>query len=244
MINCMIVDDEKPARDELKYILSKSDKITRIIEAKDGIQALKLLEKEKIDLLFLDIKMPQISGMDIAEILLFKEDAPEIIFITAYDEYAIDAFKVNAIDYILKPVEEEKILNSINSKFENKDNKNLLKFIKEKSVNDKISIYHNNKIIPIYYKDILYITVEDKETYIYTNSCKYATNHTLNNIMEILDEKMFFRSHKSFIVNIEKIEYIQEWFNSTYNLKLFGTDENIPVSRSNVKKFRCIMNIN
>lgn len=247
MCNCLIVDDEKPARDEMKYLLERIDGMDMIIEASNGIEALKLCEKNDIDLVFLDIKMPQLSGLEVAEILMEKDDPPKIIFTTAYDEYAIEAFRVDAVDYILKPIDEEKLRESVQKKiFKNLDNHKIINNIKskDKEVLNRITVYDKNKLIPINSSEIIYITVENKETIIYTEDSRYIVPNTLNKIMNKLDGKVFFRSHKSFIVNLEKIRYIEEWFNSTYNLKLKDVDEKIPVSRSNAKEFKCIMNMN
>lgn len=116
MIRCIIVDDEMPARQELRYILSKYKDIEVVGEASNGIEALLLNEKLSPDLMFLDIKMPQMSGIELAKILLEKERPPMIIFVTAYDKFALQAFEVNAVDYLLKPIDEGNLRGRLESK--------------------------------------------------------------------------------------------------------------------------------
>lgn len=256
MLNCIIVDDEKPARDELNYILThKCEGLKVVAEASNAIEAMSILnEREDIDLLFLDIKMPEITGIDFAKILLEKKIDVKIIFVTAYDEFAIKAFRVNAIDYILKPIDENILRESLKNKvFKNteedegqnlKELEKLIKYMDKRSKKvEKLTVYYKNKMVPLDYIDIIYITVENKETYIYTKDRKYYISSTLNNLMKELDNNIFFRSHKSFIINLEQIESIEEWFNSTLKLKMKNIKDKIPVSRTNVREFKDIMNV-
>lgn len=252
MINCIIVDDEKLAREELKFLLSSYNEISIVGEASNAIHAIDLIDEFKVDLMFLDIKMPKISGIELAKLLMDRNKAPKIIFITAYDEYALKAFEVNAIDYLLKPIDEELLDNSINNRVLNtieveKETNKLKEFLdyieKDNPQFEKITVYDGDKMVPIDYKDIIYITIENKETYVYTKDGKYEIPLTLNKLMDKLNDNMFFRSHKSFIVNLNYIEFIEKWFNATLNLKLKFINEKIPVSRSNVPEFKCIMDI-
>lgn len=253
MLRVIVVDDEAPAREELIYILGKMNKVKVIDEASHGLQALELNRKHKPDIIFLDIKMPGLSGIEVADKLLEEAHVPYVVFITAYEDYALDAFEVNAIDYILKPIYEERLNKTIDRIIEriqnrNKDYYNKLNQLIE-NLNEKdseccrISVYHQGKLIPLDLKDILYITVEDKNTVIVSTKGKFQVNNTLNQLQKKLSSSTFFRSHKSFIINIDKIESIEPWFNSTYNVILKGVEEKIPVSRSQSKKFREIMNI-
>lgn len=251
---CLIVDDEMPARQELLYILSSIEDVKVIGEASNGIEALELIKTLKPDIVFLDIQMPQVSGMDVARRLLEEEHKPIIIFVTAYDEFAVEAFEVNAIDYLLKPISEERLQKTLekithsNVKDEKFDYSVLNRLIQDiKSATNttiqRISLYYNNRLIPIEIKDIIYVTVEDKNTVVVSNKGKFETNYTLNDLMDKFDASIFFRSHKSYIINLNYIESIEPWFNSTYNINLKGYKEKIPVSRSYAKSFKEIMNI-
>ncbi len=253
MLRCLIVDDEKPAREEIMYILKEIDDVELVGEASHGMEALELIEKLKPDVIFLDINMPQMTGIEVAKRIIDAGLDLMIIFITAYDQFALKAFEVNAVDYLLKPIDEDRLKKTIQKLISMKNNKKgldydkLSKLIKDmsptKSTCPWISVYYKNKLIPIETKDIIYITVEDKNTVIVTGKGKFETHYTLNELMDKLDSDIFFRSHKSYIVNLKEIESIEPWFNSTYNINLKSSKEVIPVSRSYSKKFKEIMNI-
>jgi len=253
MLRCLIVDDEKPARDEILYILEEIDDVEVAGEASHGIEALELIEKIRPDVVFLDIQMPQMSGIEIAKRILEKGLELMIIFVTAYDQFALDAFEVNAIDYLLKPICEDRLKRTIQKIATLKSNKEGLNYDKlsrlikdmspSKSSSPWISVFYKNKLIPIETKDIVYITVEDKNTVIVTEKGKFEINYTLNELMDKLDPNLFFRSHKSYIVNLKYIESIEPWFNSTYNINLKSTKDIVPVSRTYSKRFKEIMNI-
>lgn len=251
---CLIVDDEIPARQELLYILNNIEGVEVVGQASHGMEALELNRKLRPDIMFLDIQMPEMSGMDVARILLGEEHKPMVIFVTAYDQFAIEAFDVNAIDYLLKPISEERLKNRLKKiasmKNINKDINydKLSKMIKDMKIGTKtlpniISVYHKNKLIPIEIKDIIYATIEEKNTIIVTDKGKFEINCTLNKLLEKLDSCIFFRSHKSYIVNLKNILSVEPWFNATYNINLKDDLGMIPVSRSYAKAFREIMNI-
>lgn len=251
---CLIVDDEIPARKELLFILNDIEGVEVVGQASHGLEALELNRKLKPDIMFLDIQMPEMSGMDVARILLGEEHKPMVIFVTAYDQFAIEAFEVNAIDYLLKPISEERLKNrlekitSVKQNSEDVNYEKLSRMIQDikSSTNELpkiISVHHENKLIPIEIKDIIYATIEDKNTIILTDKGKFEINCTLNKLLEKLDSSMFFRSHKSYIVNLNNISSVEAWFNATYNINLKDQRGMIPVSRSYAKAFREIMNI-
>lgn len=253
MIKCLIVDDEFPAREEIKYILSKTDKVKIVGEASHGLDAFEKYKNLNPDLIIMDIQMPQINGIEVARMVLNHDPVPMIIFVTAYDQFAIDAFEVNAVDYLLKPISEERLLSRIDKIHSSRSNEEGIQSIEKlnRLINElrhttpcsRISVYHNNKLIPINTKDIIYITVENKFTIITTTSGKYESRNSLNEILKKLEPREFFRTHKSYILNLNFIESIDPWFNSTYNINLKGSNTVIPVSRNYVKEFKIIMNI-
>lgn len=251
---CLIVDDEMPARQELLYILNSIKGVEVVGEAVHGLEALELNKKLKPDIMFLDIQMPEMSGMDVARILLEEEYKPIVIFVTAYNQFAIEAFEVNAVDYLLKPVSEDRLedrlkkINLMNKSDESINYHKLSELIKgikssTKTTPNIISLYHDNKLIPIEIKNIIYATIEDRNTIIVTNKGRFEINCTLNKLLERLDSPMFFRSHKSYIVNLNNIASVEPWFNATYNINLKDGKGMIPVSRSHAKDFKEIMNM-
>lgn len=254
MIRTIVVDDELPAREELIYILEGFDNIEIIGQASHGVKALDLNKKLKPDLVFLDIEMPKINGIDVARKILEGSHIPYVVFVTAYDNYALEAFDVNAMDYLLKPISEERLRRSMKKILGNieigkeehymKLNKLIEDLnIKEKGKKTRISVYDNEKLIPLDLKEIIYATIEDKNTVIFSKRGKFKINCTLNELSEKLDSPNFFRSHKSYLINLDLIQEIEPWFNSTFNLKLKNTEEEIPVSRSQFREFKEIMNI-
>jgi len=251
MIRCIIVDDEKPARDELAYLLSSINDIMVVGEAENGIQAIRKAIEEKPQLVFLDVNMPGINGIDVAKELTALEPKPLIVFITAYDSYALSAFEVSAFDYLLKPVSEERLKNSldrIRSMVSSREARVLDKLDKLSgelglSRSTRIVGYQNGMLFPIELDEILFLTLEEKNTIVVCERGKFQINGTLSELQEKLSDRRFFRSHKSYIVNLDRIDSIEPWFNSTYNIHIKGIDETIPVSRTYAKAFKEAMNI-
>lgn len=254
MIKVIVVDDETPAREELVYILEKLGSVKVVGEASHGLEALELNRRLKPDLVFLDIKMPGLNGIDVAKRILEEPYMPYIVFVTAYEEFALKAFEVNALDYILKPVCEERLRKGMDRiiykiklgerAYYSKLNK-LIEDLNEKdheSIN-RISVYHNGKLIPLEYKEIIYATVEDKNTVIISTKGKFHVNYTLAELQKKLNSNSFFRSHKSFLINLDKIKTIEPWFNSTFNVIFENIDGKVPVSRGQSKEFKELMNI-
>lgn len=233
-MNCIIVDDEYPARQELAYFINNFSNLKIIGEFDDSINALEFIKDNKPDVVFLDINMPKLSGISLGEIINSFEIKPLIIFVTAYRDYAADAFEIDAFDYILKPYSETRIVATL-SKIE--------KSIKKNVYSDKITLWKDEKMVVVNINDICYCEAHEREVYVYTKNDKYVVVTSISDFSKKLPEKNFFRCHRSFIVNINKIIEIIPWFNNTYVLKVEGIDTNIPVSRNNIAKFKAIMNI-
>lgn len=251
MIRAIIVDDEEPARSELKFLLEEYDDINVIAEASDGETAVKLSTELNPDLLFIDIQMPLLSGIDVAEILINSQRSPYIIFVTAYDSYAIKAFQLHAIDYLLKPVEPDRLKSSIErarkliasdkSSQPSMDNlKALLADFKDKKNTKIITVCKDDRFYPLQIEKIKYAYADDKKTFLVTVNGKFAYKHTLQHLEEILPEN-FIRTHKSYIVNINFIKNIELWFNGAYQIFLQNEEEPIPLSRHHAKQFKEIM---
>lgn len=251
MISCMVVDDEKPARDELAYLLSSIDDIEVVGEAENGIQAIRKAIEKKPQLVFLDVNMPGINGIDVAKELAAIEPSPLIVFVTAYDNYAVSAFEVSAFDYLLKPVSEDRLKNSLDrirgliSSRETQGHDKLGKLSGELSLSKSTRIvgYQNGILFPIELDEILFLTLEVKNTIVVCERGKFQLNGTLSELQERLSDGRFFRCHKSYIVNLDRIDSIEPWFNSTYNIHIKGVSEIIPVSRTFAKAFKKAMNI-
>jgi two-component system LytT family response regulator len=232
-VNCIIVDDEYPSREELKYFIKNFSNIKIMEEFDDSIKALEYIEGNKPDIIFLDINMPKLNGMALGKIINHFPKKPLIIFITAHKDYAVDAFELQAYDYILKPYSEERIVSTL---------KNIEKPTDTKSINNKITLWKDNKMMVRSIVDISYCEARERETLIYIDGEQYNVNSSISEFYKKLP-KEFFRSHRSYIINTDKITEIIPWFNNTFMLKLQGEEIDIPVSRSNIVEFKQIMGI-
>jgi two-component system LytT family response regulator len=242
ILRCIIVEDEYPAREELKYFINNYSSIEITEEFDDSLKALKFLENNKVDLIFLDINIPNLDGMSLGKIINKFEDKPDIVFITAYKEYALEAFEIQAVDYILKPYSEDRIINTL-KRLEKKFNEKQEKRENNGVVKSKITLWKDGKMIVVNVNDIYYCETKERETLVYTEDGEYVANMNITSFLKELPQERFFRSHRSYIINIDKVEEIIPWFNNTYNVKLKDLEVEIPVSRSNVKKFRKMMRI-
>jgi Response regulator of the LytR/AlgR family len=262
----MVVDDELPARDELCYLLRELPGIEIVGEAGTGEETLQKFRECKPDALFLDIQMPDASGVDVARELARQGFTPAIVFATAYDQYAIEAFDINAVDYLLKPFSEDRLGETVQRLWRRLDEEKpgvdqtvsptehvlpeqlqtrdfLAKLDRiYRSLNaaerraGKLKIEENGKILLIPFGEILYATIEDRSVRIVTRERSYLTNYTLTELEGLLNSS-FLRVHKSYLASIDQIQSIVPWFNNTYNLIMKDNSE-IPVSRTYVKLFR------
>lgn len=253
MITVLIVDDEKPAREELEYLLKGIPNLSISGIAEDGPEALLLAERLMPDLMFLDIKMPEMNGFEVAEKLQNSDKPPGIIFTTAYDKFAIKAFEINALDYILKPFSRERLEKSINrfmsqgereKSTDFKSISNLIQEIQKRESSPKhITIPQGEHFIPILIDDIVAVAAEGRDVRLMTTCREFQHSRSITSMDQLLDDEIFFRCHRGYIVNLNHIKKIDIWFNNTYQLEMEGVIEKIPVSRSYISRFREIMAI-
>ncbi|MFB6467864.1 LytR/AlgR family response regulator transcription factor [Cytobacillus sp. Hz8] len=252
-MKAIIVEDEIPAREELEYLITtySSIKITHTFD--DGLDVLKFLQEQETDVIFLDINIPSLDGMLLASTINKFSKKPFIIFTTAYREYAAQAFDLEAFDYILKPYEEKRIasmLKKLESSFKDK----MEKRVQEKTAQvqnkkeiskpaHRINLKKNDKIIVTDVNDIYYASASEKVTLVYTKDMEYVMHMSISEFQALLPEDLFFRCHRSYTVNLTKIQEIVPWFNQTYIVRLKDLAAEIPVSRSKVKEFRQIMQL-
>lgn len=248
-MRAIIVEDEFPAREELKYFISNFSDIEIVDEFDNGVDVLKFIQKSTIDVIFLDINIPLLDGMLLAKTINQFKNKPKIVFITAYKEHAVDAFELDAFDYILKPYSEERILSMLtklkkSSGVETRDIQEKKEETSYKNLSSKnITLYKNEKIVVVNYEDIYYCEARERETIVYTKDCDYISKKSIVEFEKKLPSDLFFKTHRSYIVNLSKIKEIVPWFNSTYKLKLHDIDDEVYVSRSKIKEFRAIMKI-
>lgn len=236
-MNCIVVDDEYPSREELKYFIKQASNIDIDGEFDDSIKALEYIRQNKPDIVFLDISMPKLDGMSLAHIINDLDRKIVVVFITAYKEYAIEAFETEAFDYILKPYSEERIISTLKRLETLEDKKN------DTCIKNKIALRKNEKLKVVNICDICYCKADEKKTIVYTRIDNYIENCSISEFYRKLPKKVFFRTHRSYIVNLDKITEIIPWFNNTYVIKLNGVDEEVPVSRNKMNDFKQFMNI-
>jgi len=249
-MRAIIVEDEFPAREELKYFINRFSDIEIVSEFDNGVDVLKFIQKTKIDIIFLDINIPLLDGMLLARTIKQFKISPKIVFITAYKEHAVDAFELEAFDYILKPYSEERIISMLNKlKKVNKIDVADVKISAEEKTSNKddisssVSLWKNDKLMVVSISDIYYCEAKERETVVFTKDSEYIVKLSITEFEKNLKSNMFFKTHRSYIVNIHKIKEIIPWFNNTYKLKLKARESEIPVSRSKIKDFRKIMHI-
>ncbi len=245
MIETLLVDDEELARRELREILSAESDIKIVGEAANGLEAVKAISELRPALVFMDIEMPGLNGLEVAASL---SDAPVLVFITAYDQYAINAFEVNALDYLLKPLIENRVhktLERVRHNLQNQDH-NYLEALqkllttlqgKKTSYISRIAVQKGNRIILVNVHDISYITVEDKLVFVHTGAGRFLINKTVYEIAQNLSAEGFFQINRSMIINLEYLVEIIPWFSGTYKLKLHDGKE-LPLSRERAPRLK------
>jgi len=244
MLRVVLVDDEKLSLDELSFILSKNSEIEIVGEYESPSAALEFIKRSKPEIVFLDIEMPEIDGFTLAQEICKLNFQVSIVFATVFDKYAIKAFEMNAIDYVLKPFSEKRLeltMDKINEKYNN--NKDILPKGRVIEGMIKLPLWKDECIYLVHPQDILYCTVLNKEVFVFTRDNTFTTHDTLNQLRNRLINHNFFRSHKSYLVNLDRIYKIVPWFNSTFVLQIEGLKEEVPVSRHYVKDFKKILNM-
>lgn len=235
-IRVMIVDDEEPARCELTHLLQEMPGLSVVGEAATGQEALKLALILKPDVVFLDIQMPM-GGLEVARELNRQKKPPHIIFVTAYDHYALDAFEFHGVDYLLKPVNEERLLRTIAWVQDN------LRENGQCPVLQRIPAEKKGHFVMLDLKDILFFFSRDDRVMVRTLHEELLTPFLMKDLEERLNNG-FFRCHRKYIVNLSHIEEVIPWFNGSYNLKVNDQDKTeVPVSRQKTQELRKILGL-
>ncbi|ACK44603.1 MULTISPECIES: LytR/AlgR family response regulator transcription factor [Shewanella] len=243
MLKAIIVEDEYLAREELEYLVKSHSEIDIVASFEDGLEAFKYLQDHEVDVVFLDIQIPSIDGLLLAKNLHKSTHPPHVVFVTAYKEFAVEAFELEAFDYILKPYNEPRII-SLLQKIE-QVGRQAPKPQHEAASNASrtVNLVKGERIIVTPCEQIYYAEADEKLTYVYTRTDRYVMQMTISEFVSRLPAEGFFRCHRSYCVNINKIREIVPWFNSTYLIRLHDLSFEVPVSRSNIKAFRQLMRL-
>ncbi len=231
-MKAIIVDDERLARKELHNLLAKYPSIEIIGEYDNAEDAISEIEKQKPDLVFLDIHMPGKDGFGVLEELIY---VPQVIFVTAYDEYAIKAFEVNALDYLLKPIQPERLDEAINKLSAQLQNNNIP--TNKLNANDQVFVKDGEKCWFVKLEDVPMFESEGNYVRVYFKGNKPLILKSLNNLANKLDEDVFFRANRKFIINLNWIENVENWFNGGLMVKL-KTGDKVEISRRQATKLK------
>ncbi|WP_404451532.1 LytTR family DNA-binding domain-containing protein [Virgibacillus necropolis] len=242
-LKAIIVDDELYAREELKHLLSSHPSIKIIAEADSGEKGLEKAMVQKPDILFVDIEMSDMSGLEMVAALENMKNPPKVVFATAYSDYAVKAFRYGAVDYLLKPFSEDEVGETVHrlEKLLIGEAEQVLEN-KEKPIG-KLAVEKEGNIVYLSPDEIVYCTHHDRETVIYTKQHTYQSRITLKELEMKLKDYSFYRTHKSFLVNLKEIEQLTPWFNGAFEIKLNKLEEKIPVSRNYVKPLRELLEL-
>ena len=255
-LRVMVVDDEQLAREELCYQLEQLGDVEVVAQAGNGLEALAGIDRHDPDLVFLDIQMPGLGGFEVARRLLEREEeSPALVFVTAFDQHAIEAFEVNAVDYLLKPVEASRLEQAlarvrrrlgaerpgtpgapVNDQLER-----IVKMMASRQVRrEQVAIKVGERFMLVQAEEIIYASLADESINIVTGQVAGTSSYrTLDDLQARLDPEVFWRVHRSHLVNINKIKEIVPWFSRNYILRMKDVKATeIPVSRSQTKRLR------
>jgi two-component system LytT family response regulator/two-component system response regulator LytT len=248
-LRAVVVDDEQLAREDLCYLLEQLGGIEVAGQAGNGLEGLSAIEAISPDVVFLDVQMPGMTGFEVARRLLDRELPCQIVFVTAYDQYAIEAFEVNAVDYLLKPIEQarlEQALHRVARRISsdrpvNEQLAKILRIVGERqSRRDQMAIKVEDRYLLVQADEIVFASLTGDTINVVTNSVSGTSNYrTLDELQARLDPGVFWRVHRSHLVNITKIKEIVPWFSRNYILRMNDSKATeIPVSRSQTKRLR------
>lgn len=249
-ISALIVDDEQLARDELSYLLKSVDDVNIVAQGRNGLEAVNLIKEHSPDIVFLDVQMPGLDGFGVIKKLLDRKIAlPQIVFATAFDQYAVKAFEVNAVDYLLKPFDKKRVNQAVdkarkklqtNSPTTNKLD-TLVKMLEaQRPQNSKVLLRSAGRLLLVDQKDVCFASIEDGVITVVAHTLEGQSNcRTLEELLADLDADMFWRAHRSYVVNINRIKEVVPWFKSSYQLRMDDRKQTeIPVSRAQTKRLR------
>lgn len=243
MLKAIIVEDEYLAREELEYLVKSHSEIDIVASFEDGLEAFKYLQDHEVDVVFLDIQIPSIDGLLLAKNLHKSTHPPHVVFVTAYKEFAVEAFELEAFDYILKPYNEPRIISLLQKIEQAERQAPKPQYEAASNASRTVNLVKGERIIVTPCEQIYYAEADEKLTYVYTRTDRYVMQMTISEFVSRLPAEGFFRCHRSYCVNINKIREIVPWFNSTYLIRLHDLSFEVPVSRSNIKAFRQLMRL-
>ncbi len=260
-LTALIIDDEPLARQELQYLLERAGGVEVLAQGTNGIEAVELIRTHKPDLVFLDVQMPGLDGFGVLKKLLDRKvPMPQVVFATAFNQYAVRAFEVNAVDYLLKPFDRKRVMQTIEkaqarrvAPVESASDAKLdalLRLVEEqaqapKANSGKVIVRAQSRLLLVDQREICFASIEEGTISVVTRAVEGQSNcRTLEELMDQLDPEAFWRAHRSYVVNIQHIREVVPWFKSTYQLRMDDPKKTeIPVSRAQTKRLRDLFNL-
>ncbi len=265
-LKALIIDDEPLARQELQYLLERVGGVEVLAQGTNGIEAVELIRTHRPDVVFLDVQMPGLDGFAVLKKLLDrKAHMPQVVFATAYNQYAVKAFEVNAVDYLLKPFDRKRVMQTIEKAQARVASSGpseavlgnetgakldaLLKLVEQgqpvKPHSGKVVVRAQNRLLLVAQKEICFASIEEGTITVVTPAVEGHSNcRTLEELQEQLDPEDFWRVHRSYLVNIQHIREVVPWFKSSYQLRMDDPKKTeIPVSRAQTKRLRELFNL-
>jgi DNA-binding LytR/AlgR family response regulator len=255
-LRVLVVDDEQLAREELCFQLNQAGDVDIVGQAANGPEALVAADELEPDVVFLDVQMPGLTGFEVARGLLERpDDAPAVVFVTAYDQHAVEAFEVNAVDYLLKPVDPARLQQALarvrrrlatersegGQPLLNEQVEQIVKMMASRQTRrEQVAVKAGERFWLVQADEIIYASLADESITIVTGQVAGTSNYrTLDDLQARLDPETFWRVHRSHLVNINKIKEIVPWFSRNYILRMKDAKSTeIPVSRSQTKRLR------
>jgi len=236
MLKIAVIDDERPARSELRQQLVELEPDTQITEGDCGAAALKLMEKHSFDLMFLDINLGDIKGNVLVRALKNMQPDMKIVFVTAYSEYAVEAFELEVEDYIMKPFSKDRLKKVLDRCCPKS------RPVQEPAAPKRIAMNSGGKIIFEDIQNIVYIETYNRGCKIHTDTHEYCDSHTLGEYEKRLESQGFFRIHKSYLVKLDKVKEVFPWGNNSFCLHMQGYEkEMLPISREKTKTLKSLL---
>jgi two-component system LytT family response regulator/two-component system response regulator LytT len=255
-LSALIVDDERLAREELSFLLNDFPEIEVLHTATNGLEALDLIEQLEPEIVFLDVQMPGLDGLGVISRLRAKGGPlPHFVLTTAFDQYAVEAFRLEALDYLLKPVEKDRLAESVvrarrimeerQKEQERSEDLTAVKSVAASGTRTKLLVRSNNRNWIVDAQDLIYATIDEGMITVVTSHFEGQSNYrTIEELQSNLDPNLFWRVHRSFLVNINKIKEVIPWFKSSFQLKMDDKKQTeIPVSRIQTRRLRTLLKI-
>jgi len=261
-LKALIIDDEPLARQELQYLLERAGGVEVLAQGTNGIEAVELIRMHRPDVVFLDVQMPGLDGFAVLKKLLDRKvHLPQVVFATAYNQYAVKAFEVNAVDYLLKPFDRKRVMQTIekaqarlvSTEMPHETGAKLDALMKlvegqaqpAKQHSSKVVVRAQSRLLLVAQKEICFATIEDGTITVVTPTVEGHSNcRTLEELQEQLDPEDFWRVHRSYLVSIQHIREVVPWFKSSYQLRMDDPKRTeIPVSRAQTKRLRDLFNL-